>query len=123
MNRKEYAAKWYRANRERALERSRAHYYANYAKSRAVRDAYRAKNKDKMAALTKAWKQKNKERIRVQTEAWRLLYSPCILGCGRGTDSRSGVCPSCRRRPCTKCGRSFLPPRWKQESHWKCPSP
>jgi len=34
---------------------------------------------------------------------------PCLKGCGRMVVNASGICTPCRKRACTKCGKSFIP--------------
>ena len=34
-------------------------------------------------------------------------HSQCLGGCGKYTQNRLQLCPSCRTRECVKCGKRF----------------
>lgn len=102
---KDYKALWYQKNRDRVLARVKAHYYAN-------REEIIAKK----AFIRVYFREQNKEVCR----KWKLVNYPCILGCGRGTVSLSGVCEPCRKTVCTRCNKAFTPLHWKQTRHKRC---
>lgn len=37
-------------------------------------------------------------------QQWLAEWSPCLTGCGRGTESKHGYCGACMTRKCRHCG-------------------